>query len=378
MPDVFVISDCIVSPLGLTTAENFDQLLENNSGIKEYEDSSLSEDPFFASLFGKETGPLNDKGESKYTHFEALLIQAIRTVIENSGIDPRDNKTMLIISSTKGNIGLLGSGSVTPELQQRVALHTSAQLVADHFHFVHPPVVVSNACISGSLALIVGKRMIDAGHCETAVIAGADILSKFILSGFQALQAISREPCKPFDMSRNGITLGEGAAAVVLSGKNKNADDCKVLGAAVGNDANHISGPSRTGEELAYAIGEALKEAGKTSTNVGFISAHGTATVFNDEMEAKAFALAGLSASPLNSLKGYFGHTLGAAGLIESIISIRSLKQGLVIPTKGFQRSDFSAPLTICDTLLKGNFQYCLKTASGFGGCNAAILFGRS
>jgi 3-oxoacyl-[acyl-carrier-protein] synthase-1 len=378
MAEAFVIADCIVSPLGLTTDENFEQLSKNNSGIKGHNDPDLSDHFFYASLFDKKNGLLNDEGKTVYTGFERLLMEAIGTVVKNSGIDTRDNKTILIISSTKGNIGLLGPEEMNPALQKRISLHSSAKLVADHFRFIHTPIVISNACISGLLASIVGKRLIESGQYETAVIAGADIISRFILSGFQALQAISSEPCKPFDQARDGITLGEGAGAIVLSARCHTSEDIKIMGAAVGNDANHISGPSRTGEELAKVIKGAMREANTAIADIDLISAHGTATVYNDEMEAKAFTLAGLTQIPVNSLKGYYGHTLGAAGLIESIISIQSLKKGLIIPTRGFQRSDFSGPLNICDSLKKGNLQLCLKTASGFGGCNAAIVFGKS
>ena len=108
---------------------------------------------------------------------------------------------------------------------------------------------------------------------------------------------------------------------------------------------------------------------------IDYISAHGTATIFNDEMEAIAFNRVGLSEVPVNSLKGYYGHTLGAAGLIESIISMQSLKEGVVLPTLGFKAMGVSAPLNICTNLLPGEYNTFLKTASGFGGCNAAVLF---
>jgi 3-oxoacyl-[acyl-carrier-protein] synthase-1 len=209
------------------------------------------------------------------------------------------------------------------------------------------------------------------------VIAGADVISKFILSGFQSFQAISPGPCKPFDVNRDGITLGEGAATMILSAHQNNAQDIKVMGGAVSNDANHISAPSRTGEELSQAITKTLDQANLSPAAIGFISAHGTATMYNDEMEAKAFWLANLQTVPVNSLKGYYGHTLGAAGLIESIVSIHSLKENVVIPTLGFKETGIPDPLNICTDLLRGNFKNCLKTASGFGGCNAALVFSK-
>lgn len=205
------------------------------------------------------------------------------------------------------------------------------------------------------------------------------MITRFVLSGFQSFQAVSAAPCKPFDAARNGVTLGEGAATIVLSIEPpvNAAAHIRVTGGAVSNDANHISGPSRTGQELFQAMQRTMHEAGVTTADIDFISAHGTATLYNDEMESKAITLAGLQEVPVNSLKGYYGHTLGAAGLIESVISVHSLLQNLVIPTKGFSEPGTTKSLNVCSTLQPGFLKTCLKTASGFGGCNAAVLFNK-
>jgi 3-oxoacyl-[acyl-carrier-protein] synthase I len=377
MTDVFIIADNIFSPLGVTSAENFAQLKKSRSGIKKQVDATMSEQPFYAALFDKKDNFINDDIKSGYTKFEKLLIASISTALQNSGINTGDKKTVLIISSTKGNISLLETETNSRELNKRISLNISAKLVADYFHFGNQPIVISNACISGLLAIITGMRMIQSGQYENAVIAGADVISKFILSGFQSFQAISEAPCKPFDAERNGINLGEGAGTVILSSNKKYSGGIKVSGGSISNDANHISGPSRTGEELSQAITKAMKVAGLSSPEIDFISAHGTATVYNDEMEAKAITLADLQSVPVNSLKGYYGHTLGAAGLIESIVSIHSMKENLILPTIGFQRPGVTKPVNICTSLHKSFLRNCLKTASGFGGCNAAVIFSK-
>jgi 3-oxoacyl-[acyl-carrier-protein] synthase-1 len=371
MADVYIVSDNIVSPLGSTTEENFSQLIKNNSGIQLHNDSSLSDEPFYASLFNRTDQP--DK--NGYTRFEHLLIASITDALQKAGIDATDAKTVLIISSTKGNIELLESGSTDPVLKKRIAMTTSAKLVAEHFGFVNQPLVISNACISGLLGIIIAKRLIRSGQYETAVIAGADIISKFILSGFQSFQAISPEPCRPFDTERKGINLGEGAATMILSSDKKYAGGIKIMGGAVSNDANHISAPSRTGDELAHIIKTAIHDSGLSTNDIDMVSAHGTATTYNDEMEAKALTTAGLQTVPTNSLKGFYGHTLGAAGLIESIISVRSLKENLVLPTAGFEQKNALTDINISNTILHAPLQNCLKIASGFGGCNAAVVF---
>ena len=139
--------------------------------------------------------------------------------------------------------------------------------------------------------------------------------------------------------------MGEGAATMILSSDEKYKTSIKVISGAVSNDANHISGPSRTGNELQHCISTAMNEAQLSPGNIDFISAHGTATIYNDEMEARAIASSKLENVPVNSLKGFYGHTLGAAGLIESIISVESLKQNIILPTKGFEEIGVSGSL---------------------------------
>jgi 3-oxoacyl-[acyl-carrier-protein] synthase-1 len=372
--DVFIVADNVLSPLGRTTSENFSKLKENQSAVKAHNNPEISRQPFFASLFDNDDFlQTNDK----HTKFEQLLIASIENALQNGDINIADKKTILIISCTKGNISLLETEPYNAKLKKRISLAHSAQLVADHFGFVNQPVVISNACISGVLAIITGMRLLKSGQYENAVIAGADVITKFIVSGFQSFQALSPQICKPFDRSRDGLNLGEGAGTLILSSNKKYKGNIKVKGGSVSNDANHISGPSRTGNELAHAIKRAIQDAGVSSENIDFISAHGTATVFNDEMEANAIAIAGLKSAPLNSLKGYYGHTLGAAGLIESIISLKSLQEGLVLPTAGFERAAPGTAVNVVAEQLSIRANNFVKTASGFGGCNAAVVIGR-
>jgi 3-oxoacyl-[acyl-carrier-protein] synthase-1 len=374
MAHVFITADNIISPIGSTTAENFTQLKKGVSGIKAHKNKAIADEPFYAALFDSDKQFISN---NSYTKFEQMLIASIIDALANCSVNPADKRTALIISTTKGNIGLLETETDSIALKSRIALPASARLVAEYFGFVNRPLVVSNACISGIMAILTGMRLIQSGQYENVVIAGADVISKFVFSGFQSFQAISKNPCRPFDADRTGITLGEGAATIILSSNVQYADKVKVLGGAVSNDANHISAPSRTGEELCQAINKTLSDSNHAATDIDFISAHGTATGYNDEMEAKALSLANLQAVPVNSLKGYYGHTLGAAGLIESIISIQSLKENIVLPTLGFENIGVSTPLNICTDMLPGNFNNCLKTASGFGGCNAAVLFSK-
>lgn len=372
MKEVFVIADNIVSPLGKTTAENFSALCSNQSAVKEHQDNTKSEKPFYASLFAADAFQYNN-----LTKFEQLLVASVTNAISKTDIEIGSKRTALIISSTKGNISLLEDNEATPQLKEQISLSSSAQKIASHFGFTTKPVIVSHACISGLVALITAKRLLQAGNYDTVIVAGADVITKFILSGFQSFQAVSDEACKPFDGNRKGINLGEAAATIILSVHHPGSNAIQIAGGAVSNDANHISGPSRTGEELYQAINAALQESGIDKNEIGFISAHGTATLYNDDMESKAITLAGLQEVPLNSLKGFYGHTLGAAGLLETVISIQSLKEGKIIPTKGFETAGTAMPVNVCSSLIQKEMKACLKTASGFGGCNAAVVLKR-
>jgi len=178
-----------------------------------------------------------------------------------------------------------------------------------YFGFTTEPIVVSNACVSGVLAVAVAKRMMQSGVYDDAFLVAGDEVSEFVLSGFNSFQAMSENPCKPYDKDRNGVTLGEAVAAVYISSDESKIEKgtIKILGDGSVNDANHISGPSRTGEGLYRSIASALKEANVTSNQIDYLSAHGTATLYNDEMEAIAFNRLDLENVPVNSYKGFLG-----------------------------------------------------------------------
>ncbi|MEP7168634.1 MAG: beta-ketoacyl synthase N-terminal-like domain-containing protein, partial [Bacteroidota bacterium] len=273
----------------------------------------------------------------------------------------------------KGNIDLLdGSSALKKYDENRMYLTGMLSVISNYFKCANEPVIVSNACISGLLAVLIAKRMLETGLYKHIVVAAGDIVSEFTLSGFKVFNALSNEPCKPFDAARKGINLGEAAAALMVSTE-KLSNGVKIINGSSSNDANHISGPSRNGEGLFQSVMKTIKDF--PVDDIGFISAHGTATPFNDEMEAIAFSRAGLKHVPLNGLKGYFGHTLGAAGLIETIISIESLKQNMLVATKGFETPGVSEDVNIIRKTEKKTINSVLKTSSGFGGCNASVLF---
>lgn len=369
---IYLGADRIISSCGLTTAENVDAIEHNELGVKSFSDPTLGECTLTAGRIDRARLQLPAGAPA----FEALLIASISSVVAESGVDPRAAGTRLIIATTKGSIDLLRND---PKPDSRCFIAEAAQRVADKVGFAARPVVISNACISGVAALIVGRRMIASGQCTDVVVAGADILSEFVVAGFRSFKSVSGEVCRPYDKLRDGLSLGEACGTILLTSDPAKAKGEPVLlpGGALTQDANHLSAPSRTGEELAEAMRQALREAGIAPEQIDFVNAHGTATLYNDEMECKALHLAGLGEKPLNSLKPYLGHTLGAAGVVEAILTAEQLRRGVVFGTPGYAECGTPLPLNVVPRHRKAVVTSALKSASGFGGCNAAVVLSR-
>ncbi|KIC03192.1 beta-ketoacyl synthase [Flavobacterium sp. AJR] len=371
---VYIAQTNCITPLGFNVPSNIETILRGESGIQLHEDVSLMPNPFYASIINDEklnTAFAKVSSETKYSRLEKMMILALEPIVKNSKID-LDSKTAFILSTTKGNITALKNDS--QESFQNAHLHTLAQTIADYFGFKTQPIVVSNACVSGILAVSVAKRLIQSELYNNVFIVAGDEVSEFVLSGFNAFQAMSNLPCKPYSLNRTGVSLGEAAAAVLVSAEAKNSK-IKVTGDSSINDANHISGPSRTGEGLFRSIQNALNEAQIKPEHIDYISAHGTATSFNDEMEAIAFNRLEMGTVPVNSLKGFYGHTLGASGLLETVIAIESVLQNKLFVSLGFDELGVSQSINIIEENEDKNIKTFLKTASGFGGCNTAVVF---
>ncbi|MDP1622260.1 MAG: beta-ketoacyl synthase N-terminal-like domain-containing protein [Bacteroidales bacterium] len=387
MKPVYILNDNMITSLGFTTAENILAIKKGTIGIRTVNDPLLYPNPVPVSIVNDDL--LNERlGEAladhhktspsdAFTRLEKFFIISIHDVLKNSPVEKGDPRTLLVISTTKGNIDLLEDRFKSKFSHKRLYLWELGRVIQQFFGFVNMPVIVSNACISGVLAIIISARFLQSGAFDHAVVAGGDIATEFVISGFQSFQALSPDPCKPFDLNRTGLSLGEGCGSIVLSihPDTSRTPLVRVSGASVSNDANHISGPSRTGEELSWAINQAMEQARVSPREISYISAHGTATLFNDEMESKALENCELSNVPVNSFKGYWGHTLGAAGIIESVATISTLRSNYLYRSAGFDTLGVPSPLRVITTNRPGEVNACLKTASGFGGCNAAIIY---
>jgi len=360
---ISVVSTNITSPLGFTTEENYQAVLSGCSALKRYEGKWGLPEPFCASLFDdKQRAALAIEG---YTFFEAIAIRSIRTALTYTTLGNSLSRVILILSTTKGNIEALGEELYYPS--------KAAQRIAEAIGLTTKPIVVQNACVSGLSAQLLADRLLSAGFYDYAIVVGAEVQGPFIVSGFQSLKAVSDKPCRPFDMERNGLNPGEAAATIIYTSTRTGRHDAwHLVGGAARNDAYHNITPQPQGEGLLLAINAAME--GKDKSRLATVQAHGTATLFGDQMESVAINRAGLSDVPLSALKGYYGHTMGAAGVLESILAMRATDDGIVIPVKGFAELGVSGKLSISSKLQKTDKRAFLKAMSGFG-CNVALLY---
>lgn len=366
----YIIADNIISPLGETSEENYLSVKSGRSGIRAYEPGTCNiPEGFYASLL--------------FEDFETLALRSAQKAIanaqkniENAQLELKGKRTAFILSSTKGNI------------EENISLADSAQRIASQLGIDAKPIVVCNACISGLSALILGNRLIDSDLYDAAIVCGCDTPQQFILSGFQSLKALSPEPCRPFDMERMGLNLGEAAATLILSKNPIQGNSWRMGDGFIRNDAFHISTPSKTADGLYLSLQRTLesytKEISSTckqidlKAHLAFINAHGTATLFNDQMESVAIGRAGLSDLPANAYKSFWGHTMGAAGILETIISMKAIDDDTILGTRGFSELGVSGKMNICAENRPTDKKGFIKMLSGFGGCNATIWAAKS
>ncbi len=310
-----------------------------------------------------------DKSGPRATELSVTCVEGTRELLQRDVIS--DPRTAVILSTTKGDIGFLEEGDASAARIPQLAAQ-----IRERIGYARTPIIMSNACASGTSAMILGAGLIESGEADHVLLIGVDILSHFVISGFASLYALASGPCRPYDAERDGIVLGEAAVSMVMS-KDPTLfaePTGHYLGGSIANDANHISGPSRTGEGLVRAVNGALRSAALTTNDIHTINAHGTATEYNDAMEAIAFGRCAMWNIPLNSFKGSFGHTLGAAGLLESVLALHALQQGTLLSTEGTRTVGLPEPLNVLleHTMTVGDT--LLKTSSGFGGSNAAVI----
>lgn len=254
----------------------------------------------------------------------------------------------------------------------------STEAIANHYHLTGYRMTISTACSSAANAFIVGRSLLRHNLCDAVVVGGTDALSAFTMNGFKSLMILDSEPCRPFDASRAGLNLGEGAAYLVLERADETSHTpyCHLAGAANSNDAHHQTASSEEGEGAYRAMSEALRQANVAPSAVDYINVHGTGTANNDLSEGRALCrLFGDNVPPFSSTKGFTGHTLAAAGAIEAVLSVLAISHQSIWPSLRFTTPIEGlrlSPVTTCRTDV--TIDTVLSNSFGFGGNCASIV----
>jgi 3-oxoacyl-[acyl-carrier-protein] synthase II len=300
------------------------------------------------------------------------------------GIGPVPSDAFLITATTKAgidNLERIRRGD--PADPRDILLSSMPEAIGQRLGLREPGINISAACASSAIALSRAAAMIASGMRDAVLVCCADLVTEFVFSGFSSLGALSPVPCMPFDRRRIGMSLGEGAASLLMMSpdrarKENRSPMGKILGWGAANDAAHVTAPARDGSGLIKAISQALKQADLMAEQISAICAHGTGTVQNDAMELTAFhGVFGDRKLPVFAVKGSIGHTLGAAGGIEAALGVQVLSSQTAPPTVGFLEPEAGAEGRVHPYPVSISGDYLLSTNSGFGGINAAMILGK-
>ena len=256
------------------------------------------------------------------------------------------------------------------------SLDALSRFTAELLGLEGPMVTISTACSSSAKVFAMAQRWIDCGLIDAAVVGGVDSLCLTTLLGFNALQLLSSEICRPFDSARTGISIGEAAGFALLDRQSSVVD---LVGCGESSDAWHMSAPHPDGLGAQAAMLQALDDANLKPEDIGYVNAHGTATLANDRAEAAATrAVFGPGAVPISSTKGVTGHTLGAAGITDAIVVIQALEQQTMPPSANLRELDSRLELDVVTHARDAELRYAMSNSFGFGGTNCSLIFGRT
>ena len=317
------------------------------------------------------------------------LPHAITEAAARHGVD----RVAVVMGTSTSSIGaseeaytrLLGEGDERrfPSDLDRSIVHTPHSLgdfVRQATGLRGPCITVATACSSSAKVFAQAARLIQSGQADAALVGGVDTLCGSVLFGFNALQLVSPEPCRPFDVTRVGLSLGEagGYALVERVPPAPQPGSLQLRGYGESSDAHHMSAPHPDGLGAQLAMRDALARAGIDADEVGYLNLHGTATPANDSIEAKAVAGIFGAALHASSTKGWTGHTLGAAGIVESVIALLALENGLLPGILNSTTPDPACGPQIRFDNERRDIRYAMNNSFGFGGNNASLVFGRA
>ena len=241
-----------------------------------------------------------------------------------------------------------------------------------------PCVTVATACSSSAKVFAQAARLIASGQADAALVGGVDTLCGSVLYGFNSLGLVSDDPCRPFDARRNGLSLGEAGGFALLEPAADGETGLQLRGYGESSDAHHMSAPHPEGLGARLCMSDALARAGIEAADVGYLNLHGTATPANDAVEARAVAALFPETLHASSTKGWTGHTLGAAGIVESVFALLALEHGVLPGILGSEQPDAANGAQIRFDNARSDIRYAMNNSFGFGGNNCSLVFARA
>lgn len=401
MPGSVVVTGIgIVTALGTGKQEHWKALTSGRSGlchprhlVTRHASQLLMGE---VNMCNNELALLNDipTGDNGYTRTALLSMAAMRDLFNHAdGPMIQNNRHAFVNANTVGGMSTMETmymNMIAPDTPQHMLKYVqtldcsqSTEITARHFGLTKNLATISTACSSSANALIMGARMIQHGMADLAVCGGCDALSRYTTNGFYSLKNISAQPCKPFDNDRDGLNLGEAAGYLLLEAEEtamkRGADILAYFtGFANTNDACHPTSPSANGEGAERTMREALAKAGIQPADIGYINAHGTATLNNDLAEGLAIQRVFGAEGKFSSTKPFTGHTLAAAGVIEAIFTIWALQENTLLPNLNFtQRMEELTIEPIKYTQRGISVQHGISNSFGFGGTNVSLVFSK-
>lgn len=390
---VFVTGYGVVSALGCGVDENLSALISGRSGIGQLQfvKTRLHRAPLAEVKLPNEV--LAERAEVRLdpSHSRTFLLGmcAAREAIRMAGCEAHLSEMGFVSSTTVGGVNLFEYSYPRLMAGDRSCAYVLGSmncadagfLMASHFGIRRNVSNISTACSSSANAIGLGARLVRAGVTDRVLVGGMDAMTRFSINGFNALEILSSSACRPFDQNRAGITIGEGAAYLVLEaeevvGSRKVHGEIK--GYANTNSAFHQTASSPNGDGASEAIRQTLEMAALQPSEIDYINAHGTGTKNNDLSEGRALATVfGESVPPFSSTKGYTGHTLAAAGALEAVISLLSIKEQLIFPNLNFETPMEELSIRPATTLQRAPIRNVLSNSFGFGGADASLVISK-
>ncbi|MCK5310502.1 MAG: hypothetical protein KAJ62_00235 [Desulfobacteraceae bacterium] len=373
MRNVIIAQTSVVTSVGLSLDSTFQSFLNRKSGFKKIDRFKTTNYRSKYAALIKDIETPQDR--SSFLNLTDLIIDQLIDI-------PRDS--LLLTATAQACVDLFEKNTKKQcSLNKYLIPSNIPKYIAEKLNLKDSGININSACASPTIAIIKGAQMIENKRADSVLIFCADIVSEFVFSGFSALNALSPDPTKPFDINRKGLSLGDGGAAILLmdeelAKKNSIKFNTSIAGGGIASDATHITAPAQDGRGLIIAINNALKTAKITPDQIGAINTHGTGTIYNDSMEINAFKNVFKDLRiPGNSFKGSIGHTLGGAGGIEAAVGTLMLKENILPGTYGFSNPDRGAENLISSENVPFYKDHLLSTNSGFAGTNAALVLKR-